>query len=48
MISIVNPGNPTGCILSRDDMRVIADFAKEHDLWILADEVYREFAYDGR
>lgn len=29
-------------------MRVIADFAKEHDLWILADEVYREFAYDGR
>ena len=48
MISIVNPGNPTGCILSREDMRVIADFAKEHDLWILADEVYREFAYDGR
>ncbi|HIY04534.1 MAG TPA: pyridoxal phosphate-dependent aminotransferase [Candidatus Anaerotignum merdipullorum] len=48
MISIVNPGNPTGCILSREDMRVICDFAKEHDLWILADEVYREFAYDGR
>ena len=48
MISIVNPGNPTGCILSKEDMRVIADFAKEHDLWILADEVYREFAYDGR
>ena len=47
MISIVNPGNPTGCILSREDMRVIADFAKEHDLWILADEVYREFCYDG-
>ncbi|MCQ4934984.1 MULTISPECIES: pyridoxal phosphate-dependent aminotransferase [Anaerotignum] len=48
MISIVNPGNPTGCILSREDMRVICDFAKKHDLWILADEVYREFAYDGR
>lgn len=48
MISIVNPGNPTGCILTREDMRVICDFAKEHDLWILADEVYREFAYDGR
>lgn len=48
MISIVNPGNPTGCILSREDMKVICDFAKEHDLWILADEVYREFAYDGR
>ncbi|MFV0313997.1 MAG: pyridoxal phosphate-dependent aminotransferase [Anaerotignum sp.] len=48
MISIVNPGNPTGCILSRDEMRIICDFAKKHDLWILADEVYREFAYDGR
>ncbi len=48
MISLVNPGNPTGCILSREDMRVICDFAKKHDLWILADEVYREFAYDGR
>ncbi len=48
MISIVNPGNPTGCILSREDMRVICDFAKKHDLWILADEVYREFVYDGR
>lgn len=48
MISVVNPGNPTGCILSREDMRVICDFAKKHDLWILADEVYREFAYDGR
>ena len=48
MISIVNPGNPTGCVLTREDMRVICDFAKEHDLWILADEVYREFVYDGR
>ena len=48
MISIVNPGNPTGCILSRDEIRIICDFAKKHDLWILADEVYREFAYDGR
>ncbi len=47
-ISLVNPGNPTGTILSRDDMRVICDVAKKHDLWIIADEVYREFAYDGR
>lgn len=47
-ISLVNPGNPTGTILSRDEMRVIADVAKKHDLWIIADEVYREFAYDGR
>ncbi|QIB69413.1 pyridoxal phosphate-dependent aminotransferase [Aminipila butyrica] len=47
-ISLVNPGNPTGTILSREEMRVIADVAKKHDLWIIADEVYREFAYDGR
>ncbi|QAT42848.1 pyridoxal phosphate-dependent aminotransferase [Aminipila luticellarii] len=47
-ISLVNPGNPTGTILTRDEMRVIADVAKKHDLWIIADEVYREFAYDGR
>lgn len=47
-ISLVNPGNPTGTILTRDEMQVIADVAKKHDLWIIADEVYREFAYDGR
>nr|WP_315019651.1 pyridoxal phosphate-dependent aminotransferase [uncultured Aminipila sp.] len=47
-ISLVNPGNPTGTILTRDEMQIIADVAKKHDLWIIADEVYREFAYDGR
>ncbi len=47
-ISLVNPGNPTGTILTRDEMRIIADVAKKHDIWIIADEVYREFAYDGR
>ncbi|MGN0711388.1 MAG: pyridoxal phosphate-dependent aminotransferase [Anaerovoracaceae bacterium] len=47
-ISLVNPGNPTGTILSHEEMRVIADVAKKHDLWIIADEVYREFVYDGK
>lgn len=46
-ISVVTPGNPTGGFLNREDMRVIADVAKKHDLWIVADEVYREFVYDG-
>ncbi len=46
-IAIVNPGNPTGSILSEQDMKVICDFAVKHDLWIVADEVYREFVYDG-
>ncbi len=47
-IAVVNPGNPTGTILSKEDMEVICRFAKKHDLWVIADEVYREFAYDGR
>lgn len=46
-ISVVTPGNPTGGVLSLEDIRVIADVAKKHDLWIVADEVYREFVYDG-
>lgn len=47
-ICCINPGNPTGTVLSKKDMQLIVDIAKEHDLWIIADEVYREFAYDGR
>ncbi len=44
----VNPGNPTGTILTEDEIKMILDIAREHDLWVIADEVYREFAYDGR
>ena len=47
-ICCISPGNPTGRVLTMEDMRLIADIAVEHDLWIVADEVYREFAYDGR
>ena len=47
-IMLTNPGNPTGVVLSREEMRVIADIAKEHDLVLVADEVYREFIYDGQ
>lgn len=47
-ICCINPGNPTGNVLTRDEMKLIGEIAKEHDLWIIADEVYREFAYDGR
>ena len=43
---ICNPGNPTGTVLARSEMRMICDLAKEHDFFIIADEVYREFAYD--
>ena len=47
-ICCISPGNPTGRVLTLDEMKLIGDIAKEHDLWIISDEVYREFAYDGR
>lgn len=43
-----SPNNPTGAILSRDEVEMLGEVALEHNLWVLADEVYREFAYDGR
>lgn len=47
-ICCISPGNPTGRVLTIEDMQLIGEIAKEHDLWIIADEVYREFAYDDR
>ena len=45
-ILITNPGNPTGVVLSEEEMRMIADIAKKYDLYLICDEVYREFCYD--
>ncbi len=45
-IMITNPGNPTGVVLTQEEMRMIADVAKKHDLFLISDEVYREFCYD--
>ena len=47
-ILITNPGNPTGVVLDQDEMRMIADVAKKHDLFLICDEVYREFCYDDK
>ena len=47
-IMITNPGNPTGVVLSEEEMRMIADIAKKHDLFLICDEVYREFCYDDK
>lgn len=44
-ICVINPGNPTGSVLSRDNIAMVIDFAKEHSLSILADEVYQENIY---
>ena len=46
-IVAVNPGNPTGTVLSKEEIEMICDIAIERDLFIIADEVYREFVYDG-
>lgn len=47
-ICCTTPGNPTGRVLSKEDMKLIGDVARDHDLWIISDEVYREFVYDGK
>jgi alanine transaminase len=44
-IVVINPGNPTGAVLSRDNIKMIIRFAKKHGLAIIADEVYQENVY---
>lgn len=46
-ILLCNPGNPTGYLYTREEIRKLAELVKKHDLFLIADEVYREFAYDG-
>lgn len=46
-ILVTSPGNPTGTVLSAEELRLIADIAKENHLFLICDEVYREFIYDG-
>lgn len=46
-IVICNPGNPTGYLYSKDELLKLRDMVKKHDLFLFADEVYREFCYDG-
>ena len=46
-ILICNPGNPTGYLYSKDEIFQLAELVKKHDLFLIADEVYREFIYDG-
>lgn len=46
-ILICNPGNPTGYLYSQEEILKLAEIAKKYDLFLIADEVYREFIYDG-
>jgi len=46
-ILICNPGNPTGYLYTREELEELVAFANEHDLFLVVDEVYREFVYNG-
>ena len=46
-ILICNPGNPTGCLYSKEELMQLRSIVEEHDLFLFSDEVYREFCYDG-
>jgi aspartate aminotransferase len=46
-IIICNPNNPTGYLYSKEELEMLGEIAKKHDLYLYSDEVYREFCYDG-
>ncbi len=46
-IMISNPGNPTGVVYTDEELKMLVDLAIKHNLYIISDEVYREFTYDG-
>lgn len=48
LIIINSPNNPTGGVLSREDLAAIAAMAQEVDAWVLADEIYSEFLFEGK
>jgi aspartate aminotransferase len=47
-ILVCNPNNPTGYLYTKEELEVLRDIALKHDLFLIADEVYREFCYDGK
>lgn len=47
-ILITNPGNPTGAVLTHEEQRLLVDLCKEHGLFLISDEVYREIIYSGK
>lgn len=47
-IIICNPNNPTGYLYSKEEMQALKELCLKHDLYLLSDEAYREFCYDGR
>jgi len=48
IVIVCNPNNPTGTVYTRDELEMLAGFCRDHGLFLISDEVYREFVYDGR
>ncbi|MGZ7079060.1 MAG: pyridoxal phosphate-dependent aminotransferase [Thermoanaerobaculia bacterium] len=48
ILILCNPNNPTGTVYTQPELDMIADFCRTHGLFLVSDEVYREFVYDGR
>jgi aspartate aminotransferase len=48
LVIVCNPSNPTGTVYTREELETVAAFCREHGLFLVSDEVYREFVYDGR
>ena len=47
-VLLCNPNNPTGTVYTRDELEMVAAFCRDNGLFLISDEVYREFVYDGR
>jgi aspartate aminotransferase len=48
ILILCNPNNPTGTVYSREELEMAAEFCRQHGLFLISDEVYREFVYDER
>jgi aspartate aminotransferase len=48
IVVLCNPNNPTGTVYRPEELRMVAELCRDHGLFLIADEVYREFVYDGR
>ena len=48
IVLLCNPNNPTGTVYTKEEIRLVAEFCRDHGLFFVCDEVYREFLYDGR
>jgi aspartate aminotransferase len=48
MVILCNPNNPTGTVYTKEELEMVASFCRDHGLFLISDEVYREFVYDGK